>query len=139
MPKRLAVVEVPTPSAQGEDSWVKVRKLTVEDKAAAHQQAQALMQEALDMEAQAKSADTDGADPFLAIRAQKESMRLQADVGRLTLERFKAHIIEWNWVDEAGEPLPQVKDDPAVLDTLLDNEVKALNAAIGAADDAIKN
>ena len=56
------------------------------------------------------------------------------------VERFKDHIKEWNWVDDDGAPLPQVKDAPDVIDTLTMDEVSALSEALGATDDdAAKN
>lgn len=42
-------------------------------------------------------------------------------------------IVGWNWVDDEGQPLPQVSDDPAVIDKLTNDEIQFITAAITAA------
>lgn len=41
-----------------------------------------------------------------------------------------AHVHEWNWVDDEDEALPQLKDDPAVLDLLTAQEVNFIGEAL---------
>lgn len=49
------------------------------------------------------------------------------------------HVVEWNWVDDNGEPLPLPKDDPAVLDEVLSSrEVQFLGHAISGDSDEPK-
>jgi len=36
------------------------------------------------------------------------------------------HIIEWNWVDDEGKPLPCPKEDPQVVDELTNEESEFL-------------
>ena len=43
---------------------------------------------------------------------------------------YADHIVEWNWVDDDGKPMPQLKDDPDVLDQLYDAELMFLGEAL---------
>ena len=36
------------------------------------------------------------------------------------------HIVEWNWVDDDGQPLPLPKDSPNVIDELTEEEAELL-------------
>jgi hypothetical protein len=48
------------------------------------------------------------------------------------LQILRDHIVEWNWVDDDGEPLANPKDNPDVLDELTSGEVEYLsNVMIG--------
>jgi len=42
------------------------------------------------------------------------------------LELLSAHIVEWNWVDDEGEPLPSPLNNSEVLDMLTDEEATHL-------------
>jgi hypothetical protein len=42
------------------------------------------------------------------------------------LEALKALLIEWNWVDDDGEPLPLPSEDPDVFDRMPWQEVNFL-------------
>lgn len=42
------------------------------------------------------------------------------------LEMVANHILDWNWIDDEGEPLPLPKDDPAVVDELTNQETEYL-------------
>lgn len=44
-------------------------------------------------------------------------------------ERVKASVVTWNWVDDAGEPLPNPHEHPEVLETLISEEVLFLMRA----------
>jgi hypothetical protein len=49
-------------------------------------------------------------------------------------------IVEWNWVDDDGQPLPQLRADPGVLEKLTDREVRFLaEAAMGPSPETLKN
>lgn len=50
------------------------------------------------------------------------------------------HILDWNWVDDDGEPLPLPSTDSTVLDVLTDAEVAFLvNALRGPQEGELKN
>ena len=42
------------------------------------------------------------------------------------LELLKSMVISWNWVDDDGQPLPQVKDDPEIVHRLPVEEMQFL-------------
>ena len=41
-----------------------------------------------------------------------------------------SHIVDWNWVDDAGEGLPLPKSDPAVLHLLTVDEMNFISKAL---------
>ena len=55
------------------------------------------------------------------------------------LKMYHDHVVEWNWVDDAGEPLPQLKDDPAIVDMLTDAETLFLGRALAGSEQELKN
>ena len=61
------------------------------------------------------------------------------DAFELGVEVLKTHVYEWNWVDDDGEPFPQPKDDPSVIDLLTDDEVEFLSAHIQGSEAEAKN
>lgn len=52
---------------------------------------------------------------------------------------MKQNVVEWNWVDDDGNPLPNPKDDPEVIELLTDDEVAVLGKAIRGDEDELKN
>lgn len=54
-------------------------------------------------------------------------------------ETIVKHVIGWNWADEDEKPLPQPQDDPAVFDTLTDDEFGFLAEAIAGSEEVRKN
>jgi hypothetical protein len=51
-----------------------------------------------------------------------------------------SHILDWNWVDDGGQPLPQVKEDASVLEKLTDQEIDFITEAIsGPTADEVKS
>ncbi len=61
-------------------------------------------------------------------KAQKQAKASdQADAGIAFAEELLVKsVVDWNWTDDEGEPLPLPKDDPAVLDDLDADEVAFL-------------
>lgn len=54
-------------------------------------------------------------------------------------ELLATTIIEWNWTDDRGEPLPDPEDDPSVIDNLTVAEVRFLVDAISSSGLDLKN
>ncbi len=52
---------------------------------------------------------------------------------------IRDRIVEWNWADDEGHPLPQVQEDPAVFDSVTDQELTFLAQAIAGNAEARKN
>jgi len=87
------------------------------------------------------SAEVQGEGTYVVVRRvtvaeTKEIMRSTTDreAGLETYcentEWVAARILEWNWTDEAGNPLPYPKNDPGVIDRLTNEELQFLNQAI---------
>lgn len=87
MPARQNVKTIPTPLLQGEDSWVKIKALTVEQ----YNRNQAIQRDARQPDA----------DP--------------EDLEQRTSQLFSEVVLDWNWVDDAGQPLPKPQGNPQVF------------------------
>jgi hypothetical protein len=61
------------------------------------------------------------------------------DAFELGVEVLQTHVREWNWVDDDGQPFPQPKDDPSVIDLLTDDEVAFLSSLIQGSEAEAKN
>ena len=57
----------------------------------------------------------------------------------LTEEMVRAHIVEWNWCDEGGNPLPQPGEHPEVFDQVTDEELAFLAEQVSGNAEARKN
>ena len=71
--------------------------------------------------------------------SRKASKAKGADRFELSVAVLKSHVMEWNWVDDDGNPLPQPKDDPSVIDRLVEFETVFLGTAIAGSDNDTKN
>jgi len=62
---------------------------------------------------------------------------------RLPYERNAAevcgYVVDWNWVDDEGQPLPKPSDNPKVHQLLTDDEVRALLDAVWGTASTRKN
>lgn len=61
------------------------------------------------------------------------------DEFEMGLELVAKHIIDWNWVDDAGERLPTPKEDPSVIDELTDEEAVFLTQLLIGPGEETKN
>ena len=52
---------------------------------------------------------------------------------------LKQNVLEWNWVDDDDQPLPNPKDDTEVIELLTDDEIKILGEAIYNSELKLKN
>ena len=48
---------------------------------------------------------------------------------------YQTHIINWNWVDDDGSPLPLPKDDPDVVDGLTADEFSFLGDCLAGSEE----
>lgn len=117
MPQRQAIITVPSDAVQGPDSFVKVRAVT-------HGKAQEIKRLAVAV----ATAEND-----------EERVRLQKALEEAGVQLILDHIFDWNWVNEAGEPLPLPKSNPAILDELLERETDFLDNAVAGTTKAPKN
>ncbi|HML23520.1 MAG TPA: hypothetical protein PKD09_17825 [Aggregatilinea sp.] len=83
-----------------------------------------------------KSDEVQGEGSFVKIRAVTygEAKKLRGAVQGMTDDEKVVQneqliidkIVEWNWVDDDGNPLPRPKDDPTVLESLTAQEMAFL-------------
>lgn len=102
---RICILTITSPDIQGDGSWIKIRPLT-------HAQAREL--ENLKF---AYAKDPVGFD-LSAVRQQGDDLLVD-------------HLVEWNWTDEDGAPLPLPKDDPTVIERMLERELDFIGTEIG--------
>ena len=102
MPKRQHIQHVLSDKVQGKGSWVDFRRMTVG--------------EAKAVRAAAKEHSDPEREDENEAWAQENSTAL-----------MQSHIIDWNWIDEDGNPLPLPSDDATVIDRLTDLELEFLN------------
>jgi hypothetical protein len=112
MPERQIIRTYPSDSVMGEDSYVKIRGLTM------GQQKKISKDSELPEEAKAGLSEEQ-----IAKKQRELAMEKSAEI-------IQKVVWEWNWVDEDGKPLPLPKDDPDVLDELTEAEIRFLTAAM---------
>lgn len=87
------------------------------------------------------SAEVQGEGSFVVVKAinygaaRKAREESGGDTDDSSRERIGAkmisdNVVEWNWVDDNGEPLPQLNGSLETLDLLTANEVEFLTKAI---------
>lgn len=80
-----------------------------------------------------------GADSYVVLRRltvgeidelQRQRTREHWSDGTYSKQIIARRIVEWNWVDFDGAPLPQPKDNPSVIDQLTEDEVHFLSGVM---------
>ncbi len=103
MPQRQSVVRVKTPELQGEGSYVVMAAMKVRE--------------------------------IREYRKQAQEKKLNEETGEMepTFDAFeggvdmlKTHVLEWNWVDDHGNPLDQVPANEDVINELTNDESEFL-------------
>ena len=125
MPSRKGIVRVDAEKVMGEESYVKVRRLTYGEM---KEITQAGQEKATEVRKRLEEPDLtpELRDAYLAEIDANETRRLM----ELTVRRYVDHILDWNWVDENDDPLPLPKDDPSVIDKLYNSEITFLSEAL---------
>ena len=75
----------------------------------------------------------------LTVGEIKHVRKSAEDSFELTEEMVRDHIVEWNWADEEGNPLPQPAKDPTVFESVTDEELSWLAKAIAGVAESRKN
>jgi hypothetical protein len=101
--QRLSVKTVPSVEVQGEGSWVKLRAVTVG--------------EAEDMRSLADLPEDENSPEY---RAKQDDI----------FKKLATIVIEWDWVDDDGTPLPCPPKDWTVFKRLTTDEMAFLNRAM---------
>ena len=140
MPKRNNIKRVESPDLQGEDSYVVIR--TVEW--GVSKQLKPRMRVAEDhvnrkqklLDRASEALDEASDDQKEAAQAAVEAAQIALDEAEskliaITEDLIKKNLIEWNWVDDDGNPLDSPSQNGNVLDRLSSDEVEFLGLAIG--------
>ena len=121
MPQRVSSRKEPSEEVQGEDSWVELTGMKVKEMkeqqvaAAATRKARKDYQKKLKahQKLQLTQPDLEDLDDF-----ETDIDALGYGIGKL-----KVHVLDWNWLDDNGDPLPKPKEDETVFDELTTDEV----------------
>lgn len=128
MPVRNSIKTIATPEIQGDDSFVKYRPITLEE-------ARNLRDKSKEVSVKQDRALRDYAEgnnkSILDLTSEdKESAYVQSgltdDLLYFADQQLSRLIVEWNWVDDDGNPLPQPRDDFKVLGKLYTHEYSFL-------------
>jgi len=127
MAQRQGIIRIDAAEVQGEGAYVVVRKLGY----AQRQQATRMMADAFGGKLPQKLDDAQ-----IAITSE-----FLAGNDNYTRQLLSKNVIEWNWVDDAGNALPLPIADVSVIERLTDDEVTFLARVIqgGAAPATEKN
>jgi len=109
MAERKGARRIETTDLQGEGSYVIVRTLTYGQRRVAR---------GMFLRANGGQLPTKREDLDIKI-----DERYLQDNDDFTAQLLTQNVIEWNWVDEKGGPLPLPMDDPAIIDGMTDEEV----------------
>ncbi len=113
MAKRVSTNKVPTVELQGEDSYVIVSAVKTKEIKETRRLSLRAEKAQKEVEKRRKAGEeVEDLEPFDGFAAG--------------LEMIQRHLLEWNWVDDDGVPLPQPKGNPEVLDELTVKEVTFL-------------
>lgn len=141
MPSRIAIKNVPTPTIQGDDSYVKYRPVTIEEARELRTKAseiQKLQDKALvDYAVSQNKATADLTDDEK--NTAYETSGLTDDLLSFADKQLSKFIIEWNWVDDDGNPLPQPKEDYKVMGKLYTHEYSFIMSLFNPDENAAKN
>ncbi len=123
MPKRQTVKTVKTDEIQGEDSFVTISGVKVSE-------IKATRKRSLDIAARQKAADK-----AKAAGEDAEDIEDFDGFGE-GLKMIVNHVLDWNWVDDAGNPLSKPQEDQEVFNELTTDEVTFLAELLTGGEEA---
>jgi hypothetical protein len=141
MPSRLSIKTLPTPEIQGDDSYIKYRPVTIEEARELRTkvtEVQNLQNKALTEYAVSQNkavADLTDEEKETAY----ETSGLTDDLLSFADKQLSKFILEWNWVDDDGNPLPQPKDDYKVMGKLYTHEYSFIMSLFNPDENRAKN
>lgn len=141
MPSRLSIKTLPTPEIQGDDSYIKYRPVTIEEARELRTkvtEVQNLQNKALTEYAVSQNkavADLTDEEKETAY----ETSGLTDDLLNFADKQLSKFILEWNWVDDDGNPLPQPKDDYTVMGKLYTHEYSFIMSLFNPDENRAKN
>lgn len=128
MPERKAGRRVPTPDTQGPDSWILLRPMTVGEVIGLQKERERTLTEERWWQR-------------LLNRLKKQKAKPQSEIYRAFTRRVIGYVADWNWVDDTGQPLPNPRECPEVVESLTDTELNELLGIIygGGETEDVKN
>lgn len=114
MPKRMNVKKFDTSEVMGEDSYIKLRMLTVGEIRHLRKESAKAKRQIEQRQAQLEA----GKEPTVEVP--------EFDWFEKGLQLLAKQLVSWNWVDEEGEPLPHPREDPTVIDRLTEEESEVI-------------
>lgn len=71
-----------------------------------------------------------------ALRKRANDQDSEFDVFGMGMSLVAEHVLDWNWVDDDGEPLPAPQESPEVLDELTSDEANLIARLLMGEDEA---
>jgi hypothetical protein len=116
MPQRANVRTFDTSSVQGEDSWIKLRPMT--------------LGEILAVQRDAEERGTVWYKLGRWLGRLVKRRPSPVEIACRNMATTIRYVRGWNWVDDDGQPLPFPNDDPRVLDRLTLDEMQIITACV---------
>lgn len=114
MSERMNVLTVASDEVQGPGSWVKLRKILY----------------GRQLEAQKMITQLSGGTMPKDLSEMRVTMDFLDRNDAYTRQLLAECVVAWNWVDDAGAPLPAPAESESVIDQLTDDEIKFLVRAL---------
>ena len=108
---------------QGEESFVKVRRLKVAESRVLLKSLKTQKKEMAAVRRDKALSDEEKELRLEELEAEQNEKAFEA-----MLRQYIDHVLEWNWVDDDGKPLAQ--PCPEVLDDLTNDEIRFLGEAL---------
>jgi hypothetical protein len=119
MPERKGLRTFETSDVQGEDSWIKLRSMTLGE----------LMD--LQREAEDRRGFWYRLGRFFGRRFRKPPSPVET--ARRNMAQIIGYVRAWNWVNDQGQLLPLPANDPSVLDQLTMDEMQVITDCVNGA------
>ena len=121
---------------QGDDAKLVIRKITIGEARDIQAEHEALQSQTAEVEKQLTATRqqlneaVNGEAPTIA-EELKTLLAKRDELNTQSIEFLAPFVLEWNWVDDDDEPLPQPKEDVGVLSSLMPDELNFIANAIG--------
>jgi len=133
MPKLKRIVKYPSDEIHGEGSWVKVTRLTIAGMKQVAIDAATILIKQEQAAARLRLVREGKLDPSeLVIPEVCEELEALSYI-------LKGNVIDWNWTDDDGNPLPNPRENPEIIETLVGEETNFLSALIRGSEAKVKN
>jgi len=125
MAKRRSITKHDSSEVQGEGSFVVLSGVKVKEMREARKQSRRARIARARRDAELEN------NPLAEVPEDDEDLEFEGGIQMLT-----AHIVDWNWVDDDGNPLPLPKERPNVVDELTNEESEFLVEILTGSEEA---